>query len=287
MDLGELKKLRLSPAPLMASAALSLGFRYWGVFVWRGILRDLGSKQLPAFNVLALIYAKSWMARYIPGAVAWIAGRVVLALDMGISKSRLAVASLLEAGVQMVAIAATSIILLSIDDRIYENVSPSVRILVVTAGVSLLFILIPPVFNRLIQFAYFLFRGHKAYDQLSTNGKAIIRSFALYVIGSFISGFSYYFLAVAIWEETAFNDVIFIVGAVNLAAVIGMATPFVPAGLGVRDASLLILLTIIFPNEIALGVTIMSRLWTAIIDVTFLALTTLWSRLFTRHRSGA
>ena len=97
----------------------------------------------------------------------------------------------------------------------------------------------------------------------------------MYVAGSLISGLSYYFLAVAIWEETSVGDIIFIVGAVNLAAVIGMATPFVPAGLGVRDASLLILLAVIFPGEIALAITILSRLWTAINDVAFLTLTNL------------
>lgn len=275
LDYSGLRDLRFSPVPLLASAACALGFRYWGILVWRGILKDLGSHQLPSFSVLALIYAKSWMARYIPGAVAWIAGRVVLAMDLGISKSRLAVASLVEAAVQVIAIAATSIILLSFDNRISEVISNEVRVIVLIVVSSLLLILIPAVFNRLIRSAYYLFRRQEAYEQLSTNGRAIIRSFAMYVAGSFISGLSYYFLAVAIWEETAVGDIIFIVGAVNLAAVIGMATPFVPAGLGVRDASLLILLAVIFPGEIALAITILSRLWTAINDVAFLTLTNL------------
>lgn len=272
LDYSRLEQLQLAPLALLASAALSLAFRYWGVFIWRGILKDLGSTELPKFRVLARIYAQSWMARYVPGTVTWIAGRVVLASNLGISKSRLTVASLLEAGIQVVAIAATSMLLLSLDERINAVVNAEARRLVLVIGLLLLLILVPSVFNRIIRFAYQIVRGQEAYAELAANGTATVRSFVLYVFGSFISGLSYYFLAVAVWGATSAADLIYIVGAVNLAAVIGMATPFVPSGLGTRDASLLILLAGIFPDEIALAITIFSRLWTAIIDVLFLAI---------------
>jgi hypothetical protein len=271
INFGKLRELQLRPLPLIASLVLSLSFRYWGVFIWRNILKDLGSSKLPQFGVLASIYAQSWMARYIPGTVTWIAGRVFLARDLGISKSRLTVASLIEAGIQIVAIAATSMLLLSFDERINDVVSGEIRVLVLAASLVLALLLIPTVFNQLLRVAYRAVRGADAYSELATNGKATFRSFLLYAFGSFVSGISYYFMAMAIWDSTAPSDMIYIIGAVNLSGVIGMATPFVPSGLGVRDATQLILLSAIFPKEIALVLTIFSRLWSLIIDVIFLA----------------
>ncbi len=271
IDFSQLRELQLRPLPLIASLVLSLSFRYWGVYIWRNILQDLGSIELPKFEVLALIYARSWMARYIPGTVTWIAGRVFLARDLGISKSRLTVASLIEAGIQIVAIAATSMLLLSFDERINTVVNSEIRILVLIASLVLALMLIPAVFNHLLRFVYRAVRGVDAYSELATNGKATLRSFVLYAFGSFVSGISYYFMAMAIWGSTSPSDMIYIIGAVNLSGVIGMATPFVPSGLGVRDATQLILLSAIFPKEVALVLTIFSRLWSLIVDIIFLA----------------
>lgn len=271
IDFSKLKELQLRPLPLIVSLVLSLSFRYWGVYIWRNILQDLGSIELPKFQVLALIYARSWMARYIPGTVPWIAGRVFLARDLGISKSRLTVASLIEAGIQIVAIAATSMLLLSFDERINTVVNSEIRVLVLIASLVLALLLIPAVFNHLLRFVYKAVRGVDAYSELATNGKATLRSFVLYAFGSFVSGISYYFMAMAIWGSTSPSDMIYIIGAVNLSGVIGMATPFVPSGLGVRDATQLILLSAIFPKEVALVLTIFSRLWSLIVDIIFLA----------------
>ena len=271
IDFSKLKELQLRPLPLIVSLVLSLSFRYWGVYIWRNILQDLGSIELPKFQVLALIYARSWMARYIPGTVPWIAGRVFLARDLGISKSRLTVASLIEAGIQIVAIAATSMLLLSFDERINTVVNSEIRVLVLIASLVLALLLIPAVFNHLLRFVYKAVRGVDAYSELATNGKATLRSFVLYAFGSFVSGISYYFMAMAIWGSTSPSDMIYIIGAVNLSGVIGMATPFVPSGLGVRDATQLILLSAIFPKEVALVLTIFSRLWSLIVDIVFLA----------------
>ncbi len=275
IDYDQLSNLSFNPPLLALSAFFSLLFRYWGVFIWRMILHDLGSKELPPFRHLSAIYAKSWMARYIPGTVTWIAGKIFLARDLGISKSRLAVASLVEAGIQIVALGSVSIVILSLDSRIDEKVNSTLQLLVLAGTFLLMLVLLPPVFNQVIRRAFKLIRRKDAYDELATNGKATARSFVLYALGSLLAGLSYVFLAAAIWPETQYSDFLYIVGAINLAGVLGMATPFVPSGLGVRDASQLLLLSAIFPKEIALAITVLSRLWTALVDVLFFFLATM------------
>lgn len=268
IDYQEITKLRLSWPLLMLATVLSVAFRYWGVFIWRTILKDLGAKDLPQFNILSAIYAKAWMGRYIPGSVTWIAGKIYLASSLGISKSRLAVASLLEAAVQIIAVATVSLLLVGLDSR--TNAIPAeLKLLLVIGAVIMLISLHPVIFNRIIRFIFQKIRRREAYSELKTNNKAVVRSFAMYAIGSIIAGTSYYFMTKAIEPSTSWQLYLYLVGAYNLAGVIGMATPLVPSGLGVRDSAQLILLSAVFPKEIALALTVFSRLWSAVVDVIF------------------
>lgn len=92
-DLSQLRHLHIRWLWVLVGSAWGLVFRYWAVFIWRVILRALGSPSLPNFRLMTYVFAKAWMARYIPGTITWIAGKVYMAASYGISKSRLAVSS--------------------------------------------------------------------------------------------------------------------------------------------------------------------------------------------------
>ena len=268
VDFSKLDNIHISWDYIGLATLISLAFRYWGALIWRIILSSLGAKGLPTFTVLNHIYAKAWMGRYIPGTVTWIAGKVYLANKVGISKSRLAVSSVLEGGMQIIALMAVSMLLLGFDPRL-DVIPGQVKVLMVVLGLVLLVFLSPVVFNRLLRFAYMLVRKKEPEAELRINGKAVLRSFLLYVVGAFIAGLSYFFLARGLAIETSWRDFLFIVGAFNLAGALGMVAIFTPSGLGVRDGVQLVLLSLIFPNEIALVITIFSRLWSAAVDVLF------------------
>lgn len=262
---------------LLVASLISLGFRYWGVFIWKVVLRALGASSLPPFSTLSDIYAKAWMARYIPGTVAWIGGKIYMANKHGISKSRLAVSSLVEAGAQIVATMSVALVLLGIDPRL-DAISWQLKIAMVAIGVGITVCLYPPLFNFLLRRAYRLVRRKEAYDQLRVNGKAIIRSYLLYLIGAFLAGSSYYLLAASLSSDVHPGMFWYIIGTLSLAGALGMATPFVPSGLGVREGVQLVLLSVILPKEIALVITVASRLWSAAIDVVFYMVATVIKR---------
>ena len=193
-----------------------------------------------------------------------------MANKYGISKSRLAVSSLVEAGAQVIATMAIALIILGLDPRL-DVISWELKTAMIAIGVIITLVLYPPLFNRLIRFGYKLVRRKEAYDELSVNGKAVLQSFVLYAIGAFISGSSYYFLAASLSPDISPSMYWFIVGTLSLSGALGMATPLVPSGIGVREGVQLVLLSIIMPKEIALVVTIASRLWSALVDVLFYA----------------
>lgn len=272
IDYNAISSLRLATGPLILSGLFSLAFRFLSVWIWKNILQDLGAQHPIDFRILSLIYAKAWMARYIPGTIAWLSGKVILATGLGISKSRLTAATLAELGTQVAAVSAISIALMSFDSRLEKIISGPLKIIPIVLIALLLISLIPKNFNRLMAFAYRLVFRKTPSEELAINAKAAWRAFLLYNIGAFLSGAVYYYLAVSISVDVTPEDFFYIVGASNIAGVIGMLTPLVPSGLGTRDASMLLLLSAILPKEIALAITVASRLWTAIIDVLFLIL---------------
>lgn len=279
IDWGRLAQLHIGWEYLIAATVFAVAFRYWGVIIWRYILADLGATGLPGFTTLANVYAKSWMGRYIPGTVTWIAGKVYMASAHGISKSRLAVSSLLEGGMQIIAILVVAMILLGLDPRL--DVLPAVyKLLMFACAGVLLLILTPAIFNRIMRLAFFIVKRRQPHDELLINSKAVLRAFVLYAIGGFILGIAEFFVTRTVDPGIAWHDFWFVVGAFNLAGALGMLAIGVPSGIGVRDGAILVLLSVIMPKEIALVVTVSSRLWSSLSDVIFFAVASTAHRIF-------
>jgi len=270
IDYKYLFSLQLSLYPLTIAACLSVASRYWGVLVWQFILVDLGAQNLPGFIALANIHAKAWIARYLPGTVTWMIGKVYFARNLGVSKSRLSASTIIEAGVQIVAVATTSIIFLLLDGRLFKftGIFPLI-LLLISLCMIMSILLIPSVFDKVSKYIFKLLGLKPLNIEFSINGKATLRSYGLYAIGSIISGLSYYYIVLSVWPSLPINDLIFIVAAVNLAGVAGTVTPLLPGGIGVRDATFLVLLSQIMPKEVAFAVTVFSRLWSIVIDILF------------------
>lgn len=278
LDFSSLDGLVINWPILFLASAVSLSFRYWGVVIWRHILKDLGAENTPPFSVLADVYAKAWMGRYIPGTVTWIAGKIYMASKLGISKSRLTVSSILEGGVQIVATLSLSLFILAFDPRL-SVITWQTKLLLAGIAIVSIIMLLPPILNRVLAKIFQLIRRKTPHVELRTNFRATFRSYILYVVGAFITGSSYFFLTLSLYPEISLESYWFIIGAFILAGALGMVTPFVPSGLGVRDGVQLVLLSMIMPKEVALVVTVVSRIWSAAIDLIFYALARLIFKL--------
>lgn len=279
-DFSNLEQVRINWYWMFWASLVALAFRYQMVFIWRVILRALGSPHLPPFTVMSDIYAKSWLARYIPGTVTWIAGKVVMAANQGISKSRLVVSSLLEAGMQVTAAVVVSLILIGFSPHI-GHIPVIIRVIVILMSLAFLTLLSPPVFNRLLRLGH-SFTKRELPSELRINRQAMLRSFSLFVLGTFLNGASCFLLIHALVPNLPANLFLYIVGSFGLAGAIGMATPFLPSGIGVRDGALLVLLAAVFPRDIALAITVVSRIWQVAVDVLFFAVAWVFQRASSR-----
>ncbi|MFN3866321.1 MAG: lysylphosphatidylglycerol synthase domain-containing protein [Demequina sp.] len=274
IDWSDLEGVSLGWGWVVAATALALAFRYLGVLVWRVVLSRLGARRLPPMRVLADIYARAWLARYIPGTVPWIAGKIYLAAEQGISKSRLAVSTLVEAAAQVVAVGTVSLALLAIDPRIGE-VSPVLRVTVALCAVAGFVAMTPPVFNRLLALAFRLLRRG---TPSPVDWPVVRDSLALYGGGAVLSGLAYALLMRSVVPDLGVEDLVFLVGAFGFAGVVGILTPLVPSGLGTRDATQLVLLLIVLPAPTAALVVLLSRVWSGAVDLLFWAIAALTAR---------
>lgn len=273
IDFSKFQSIHLAWQFIIIASLFGLGMRFWQIFIWFTLLRNLGAKELrKSSRQLAYVYAKSWLGRYIPGTAPWILGKIYFAAKHGIPKSKLAVSSLLEGGLQVAVVMAVAFTILLFDTRL-NSINGGVKLLMSFVLVGCILAMLPPIFNRLISLAYKLLRK-KIIDQrdLASN-KTVLQGALLYVVGALLSGTALFFIAKAVYPALDYQNIVFVIGISNLAGALGMLAIFAPSGLGVREVILLTLLSVIMPPEYAILVTITSRLWDVAMDGIFFGIT--------------
>ncbi|HSX06285.1 MAG TPA: lysylphosphatidylglycerol synthase domain-containing protein [Candidatus Saccharimonadia bacterium] len=271
VDFSKLAHVHLSWWYLLLASILGVIKNYVGTFTWFVILKSLGAQELHLQKQLIYVYAKAWMGRYIPGTAPWILGKIYFAAQHGIPKQKLAVSSLLEGGLQIVTMLVFSLSLLIFDKRL-DVLGDSFKVLMAVVGIIGIFVLIPTIFNRLVSLAYRTLKHKELEAEHLATGKTVSRGTMLYLADAVINGLSLFFIAKAIDPSLAYHNMVFAMGAGSLAGAASMLAVFAPSGLGVREGIQLVLFSLIMPKELALAVTIITRLWSVGIDVIFFGL---------------
>ena len=271
IDLAKLQNVDIAWQYVLIATGLGLGFRYWGAYIWVVLLRSLGATNVRLSRSLVYIYAKSWLGRYIPGTAPWILGKIYFASKQGISKNKLAVSSLLEGALQIIVQFLFALALLAFDPRL-DVIPGEVKGIILIGIVGCIVALIPTVFNRLIAAAYRLIKKKQFSTEHYASSRTISKGFGLYVVGALMSSLSLFFIAKAFYPELSYDQLFFVMGVGTLAGAVSMVAVFAPSGIGVREGIQLVLLSIIMPTEIALVVTIATRLWSVLVDGLFFGL---------------
>ena len=243
-------------------------FRYWTAYIWVVLLKNLGAKNVRLGRDLLYVYAKSWLGRYIPGTAPWILGKIYFASKYGISKNKLAVSSLLEGALQIAVLLAISLLLLIADARL-DVIGSEYKFLMILGLMGCFVSLLPPVFNFFVAFAYRIFKKKTLSIEDYANTRTISTGAGMYAIGALINGISLFFIAKAMYPDLGYEQLSFVIGVGTLASAVSMLAVFAPSGLGVREGIQLALLSIIMPTEIALLVTISTRLLSLVCDGCF------------------
>ncbi|HUW69841.1 MAG TPA: hypothetical protein VMX33_06375 [bacterium] len=277
LDWAKLADLKINPVYMIISLAAGVCYLFLSAFIWIRMLFRLNSSVRASWNLLA-VYAKSWMGRYIPGKVVWIAGKIHFASRYGIPVSQLGVTSFLEAGVQMATQLIISLAIVLLDGH-FGMLPGSIRTLILVAIVGLVVALTPPVFNVLTTLFFRLAR-RKVEHNLRVTWLAIGEMTGLYSLGYILLGLTYFFSLKSFIPDLSPSLFAFTTAGISIAGTMGILALFAPSGLGVREGFIVLFLSIAMPVELAVVSAIVLRVTALLMDLAFLGACVGGRRLF-------
>lgn len=224
-------------------ANLMLGLAWWN------LLRYLGANTSRCWSIRA--YGITQIGKYVPGNLFHLAGRQALGMSAGVGGWQLAKSSVWELGLLSVTGAIFGLLALPLLGM-GLTISASSLIAAVTIGgaAALMWRFLGPfVFRAGVWYAVFL----------AVSGLVFVGLLAL------VEGNS----------ETVLGNLLPLIGAYVLAWLVGLLTPGAPAGIGVRELVLLLLLRGMVGETDLLLAVVLGRVVTATGDILFFAASTL------------
>jgi uncharacterized membrane protein YbhN (UPF0104 family) len=237
-------------AVLLAALAIAVAGVFMSFLLWRGTLAFLGSRlDLP---VAARLFFVTQLGKYLPGAVWPVLAQMRTGRLMGIPRQRMGLAFLLTLGLAtLVGFFVGALALPSL----LSAEGPLVLLGLLALPVFLL-LLLPPVLNRLLARALAVM-GRPAMDQSVASAdvlRGVVWSLAFWVV----YGAHVWVLAVGLGADPL-RTLPVAVGGFAIAFGVGPLLVVLPAGAGVREAVLVVVLSAVLSTADATVVALTSR----------------------------
>jgi len=262
----DFRELHFNIGLLVLSIICLCGHFLLFVVGWKMILKELGI-SLPFSKALRIIFY-SELGKYLPGKIWTFTGRMYFCQKVGIPNSKTFVSMVLELALTVLSGILIFLISLLFSSRFKMDINP---FLLVIVAVLILMMIHPKILVRIINF--FLRLLKKEPIEIGLNFSQIFIMTAYYCIIWFCFGIAFYFLI---------NSVTFIIpskipiltGSFAISSTIGVVALFAPAGLGVREAILAVLLNNFFPISLAILLSLLSRIWVSIGELVMVGVST-------------
>jgi hypothetical protein len=233
--------------------------------VWKSILADLGCTALSTKEAV-IISILSWFGRYVPGKVGMVAIKYVLGRKKNVPGCLLIISSLYEN--TFIVLSAFVVCLPGITlffpvNQLVENWKFFVLGTVLFCLFSLVVLVyFCPIINVILRF----FKKDLLPEALFLSPFVIVKYLFFYSFLNIINGLAFYVFICSITKvsiSAAFPLCIVYV----FSGVVGLLAIIAPAGIGVKEGVMLVLLYNYLPQEISLIVSVFSRLWSTIADL--------------------
>jgi glycosyltransferase 2 family protein len=246
----------------LSFVVLTLSF-ICGVLGWQGILRSLGSRM--SFPVAWWVITGSYLAKYLPGHVWAVGGRMVLCKQQGVPEKVSGTGMVLE----MIALLLGSLItfFLAIPWLVTQGLPRWVWFLAVPIpALAVLFFtpLLPWGLRRAATLVV------KREVQLDIAPSGLAATLGLYVVNTTLQGLAYFLLIRSI-HPLPVSRLVSVIGIYNGAWAAGFLSFIAPGGLGVREGVMTMLLKPYLPVAMAIIVAAVSRLWITLFEVAMAA----------------
>lgn len=235
---------------------------------WYQILTALSSHSISR-KVLRSIYARSQIAKYIPGNVMQIAGRHLSINRLGVAHKPLAVASIAEI-IGLVAASCTYSLIAGSLFGLWGDYINQQQLYYGAVAVMLFFVCLPLI-------RWFCLRYIPVSRGLLGNARlqwALLRAYLEYLLFFAIAGAILLGLVVYLHgQPLSVENIMAIMATFAISWLAGFITPGAPSGIGIRETILVVSLDKILLNGNGVLIAILFRLVTVAGDVLFFALT--------------
>ncbi len=255
----------VQPALLVVSAIPVAASIILVAFIWRQIVAYLAGPDQTNLGQLPKVFLYSWAGRYVPGKVAYVAGRFFLGRSAGFSAPVL-VGSMAYENVLLVTTGAAfaTLTLLPILAIESENVLPYLALPFVAVGGAA--VLHPRVLGWAVRLGARLLGRELPEDGWLLSPSRLARLTALYLFAHLVNGAGFYLLVISVTSYSP-RYMSLAAGAFALAGIVGLISVFAPAGIGVREGVIVAILQTTMPLELAVFISVAARVWATVIDM--------------------
>ena len=241
---------RQRPVVLVGALAMALVGLVMSFLLWRGTLRVLGS-TLPVRPAARLFFVTQ-LGKYLPGAVWPVVAQMRMGRELGVPKQRMGLAFLLTVGLStlvgiLVSVAALPALV---------GAEGRVVLLGLLALPVLLALLVPTVLNQVLNTALRVIRRPGLDEPLA--GRDIARGVAWASAFWAVYGGHVWLLAVGLGADPV-KALPVAIGGFAIAFSLGPLLVVLPAGAGVREAVMVVLLAAVLSTSEATAVALTSR----------------------------
>lgn len=259
------EQIELQPAYLVPSALVFAAAIFTFSVGWVSLVNHFSGQRGRPVGRLTTVFLYSWIARYVPGKVAYVVTRFYLGRSLGFGSWTLVGSIAYENALQLVAAFGFSFVaIVPYIARESGSVLPYLALPVLAAGGIVL--LHPRVLHRALSIGLSLIGREPVPAELLLPPGRMVRMVVLYAAAFALYGTGFYLLVRSLTPYSA-GYLPLASGAFALGSATGMVSLFAPAGLGVREGVTVAVLQLTMPVELAVLVSLASRVWATIIDL--------------------
>ncbi|MGB3340963.1 MAG: lysylphosphatidylglycerol synthase domain-containing protein [bacterium] len=225
---------------------------------WQEVMRILGSNI--SFVQSTWMIATTQIAKYLPGRVWYMVGRVYVGKNEKLKGESLAISMVLETCLLLV----TSSIIFLICTVLTGNYKINNIIIAAVLVIIAVIIMHPTILTWMSNLALRILKRPRI--KISVRYIQILKM-SIYFFGLWIAQIAgFYFLINAIYQ-VPISDIFVLASAHTLSWIIGFIVLFAPSGLGVREGVLTLMLSTIMPTPLAIAISFVSRVWITVFEV--------------------
>jgi uncharacterized membrane protein YbhN (UPF0104 family) len=235
-------------------------FVYFLIFVagWKHLIKGLGDSI--SYGKAFWIISTSQIAKYVPGGIWYTLGRVYLCTTEGMKGQIVFLSVILETCFLML----TNMVLFLVSVAFLPGtpvLSPFISVAII---IVLLIFIYPPILNWFVNIVLKVIKRPLIVLNVSYPSMVL---FSLYFVGVWIAQIvGFYFLVNAIYP-LGISHIFSLSAAYTLAWITGFIVLFAPAGLGVREGMMTLMLSTIIATPLAIVMSFVQRVWISVFEI--------------------